>query len=492
MGASTAAVGTLIHTAKAGRHIGYFLPTQGHMKTFVQGIVDPIIDNSDEITRLVTEEEWKPPDRPKRRGGGGADNVRVKSIGPGKAYFLSTKVKSEVKSTPLDMIMMDEVAELDPDIVEFAQDRLLHSDYRREWWYSQPGVPEMDIDERFLRSDMKFWQIRCRRCRTWTALELSFPDVLIQVRGEWRIACPSCHAKLHRKDGQWVAMHPDREVSGYHLSQLYGPYVDAALIAEQWAHAQTRPNRMERFHISILGLPFAGDRKPLTEVVLNDRCGTWGISPVGKGADLPLGIPYAGIDVGDVIHLAIARYAGGVGRVVWLEETPDWELVQKRLRDHNVAAFIIDAKPEKTKAKELCRALGNGAIIYTGAQNRTIGTEDADTKPVQKISMGRTDLLDELVGAFLSGELYLPRPGLPQTQRAREHLGRVVKDRRSDGSFEYRKAVENHYAFALAHMLAGVNAQGALGLTPAGHFERSLPHEDSRHIFGQTFAPRRW
>jgi len=492
VGASTLAVGTLIHTAMAGLHVGYFLDTQHRMRSFVQGIVDPIINNSDEITRLVAEEEWRSPNRPKRRGGGSADNVRLKRIGAGKGYFLSAQVMGEVKSTPLDMLMMDEVAELDPDIVEFAQDRLLHSSYKREWWYSQPGVPEMDIDERFVHSDMKFWKIRCRRCRTWTALELSFPDVLVQVRGKWRIACPSCHAKLHRADGEWVAMHPDREVSGYHISQLYGPHVDADLVAEQWAHAQTRPNRMERFHISILGLPFAGDRKPLTDVVLNERCGPWGISPVGKGADLPLGIPFAGIDVGDVIHLAIARYAGGVGRVVWLEETPDWGLVQKRLRDHNVNAFIIDAMPEKTKAKELCRALGNGAIIYTAAQQRTVGEEDADTNPVRKISMNRTDLLDELVAAFLSGELYLPKPGLPETQRTREHLGRVVKDRKSDGSFEYRKAVENHFAFALAHMLAGVSAQEALGLAPAGHFKSPMRGEQSEHIVGQTFAPRRW
>jgi len=492
VGASTLAIGRLIHSALQGYHVGYFLDTRDRMRTFVQNVMDPIINNSGEITRLVAEEEWRPPNIPRRRGGHSPDNVRLKRIGPGRAIFLSTQVMGEVKTTPLDMIMMDEVAELNPDIVEFAQDRLLHSDYRRQWWYSQPGVPEMDIDERFRASDMKYWKIRCRRCRAWTALELSFPDCLIQVRGDWRIACPSCHAKLHRADGEWVAMHADRDVSGYHISQLYGPHVDAQIIAEQWEHAQTRPNRMERFHISILGLPFAGDRKPLTDVVLNERCGTWGISPIGKGADLPLGIPFAGIDVGDVLHLVVARYAQGIGRIVWIEETPDWDLVQKRLRDHNVAGFVIDAKPEKTKAKELVRALGNGAIIYTSAQQMSIGEEDSDTKPVRKVSMNRTDLLDEMVAAFTSGELYLPKPGLPETQRVREHLGRVVKDRKSDGSFEYRKNVENHFGFALAHMLVGANAQEALKLAPAGHFEAAMRHEESRHIVGQTYSPRSW
>jgi hypothetical protein len=492
MGASTLAIGELLQLGIAGYHVGYFLDTAARMQQFVQARLDPIINADDELVRQVVEEEWKPADRPRRRGGKGADNVRLKRIGKGRALFLSTGAMGEVKTHDLDCIMMDEVAELNETIAEFAQDRLLHSKLKRERWFSQPDVPEMDIDDYFLRSDRRYWKLRCRRCRTWTALELRFPDVLRQVRGQWRIGCPSCDLPFDPSAGEWVAMHPDRESHGYHLSQLFGPQITAAEIAQQWERAQSRPNRMRRFMISILGLPFAGDRQPITDALLNDRCGDWGISASGSGM-IPMGIAYAGIDVGDVIHLAIARYQEGQGKVIWLEELSDWERLEKRLRDHNVTAFVIDARPEKTKAKELCRKLGVGALIYTGAgQQTTVGEEDADTDPVRRLSMNRTDLLDELVGVLAVGDLRLPRPGLPETQKAREHLKRLVRDRRDDGSFAYRRNVENHYALALAHMVAALRYQSALKLSPPGHFHGEQPGEQSRHIYGETFAPRRW
>jgi len=493
LGISTLFIGDLFHTCLAGHHAGYFLDTSGRMQRFVQGKIDPIINASEELTRHVAAEKVAfGLDLPKRRGGRPADNVQVKRVGSGLAYFLSTYVMGEVKLVDLDMIVMDEVAELDEEKAEFAQDRLLHSDLKLERWLSQPDIPHMDIDDLFQRSDQKYWKIRCRRCRTWTALELAFPDCLVQVKGEWRMACPRCHARLYREDGEWVAVHPEREISGYHVTQLYGPHITAKEIAAQWERAQTRPSRMRRFVISILGKPHSGDRQRITDALLNERCGEWQMSSAGK-MQRPPGAPYAGIDVGDVIHLVIARFGDdGVARTVWLEETGDWDVIERRLRDHGVRMLVIDAMPEKTKAKELCLKLKCGAIIYTGAKRTSYGIEDKETKPVHTISTNRTEMLDNLTEALSAGAFWLPKPTLPETQRAREHFKRLVRDRQDDGTYRYRRGVENHFGMAAAHMLMARDAQGALHLAPAGHFEPVRTGQDSKHIVGQTHAPRRW
>ncbi len=487
LGASTLVIGELLRACLVGYNAGYFLDTKGRMQRYVQGKIDPIINGSPELMRHVGEEQ--PTfglDLPKRRGGRPADNVHVKRVGRGLAYFLSTRVMGDVKSLDLDMIVMDEVAELDEEKAEFAQDRLLHSSLKRQWWLSQPDIPEMDIDDWFKRSDQKYWLLRCRRCRTWTALELAFPDCLVKVRGEWRIACPRCHARLHREDGKWVAMHPDRDISGYHLTQLYGPHTTAAEIAAGWERAQTRPSRMRRFMISIIGQPYAGDRQPITDALLNTRCGEWGITASGRG-DLPQGAAFAGIDVGDVIHIWIARFGDdGPARTVWLEATRDWAIVEKRLRDHGVQMFVVDAMPEKTKAKELCRSVGPGAIVYTSGRRTSYGIEDQETAPVHTISVDRTEMLDALVDAITAGELLLPKPTLPETQTAREHLKRLVKDKADDNTYRYRRAVENHFAFAAAHMLLARTGQTALKLAPAGHLG---PVAD--HIIGGSLVPPR-
>jgi len=511
IGISTLMLSELIYRCLSGHNAGYFLDTAGRMRKFVQARLDPIINADDDLTRRVVEgrfqpDEIAPTQRRRRRGGKSADNVMLKHIGPGTAYFLSTQVMGDVKTVDLDAIYMDEVAELDDEKSEFAQDRLLHSDLKLQRWFSQPDIPEMDVDDWFQRSDKKYWHLRCSKCGSWWALELAFPQCLYQVRGEWRIGCPLCHVALNASRGKWVATHPGRPISGYHLTQLYGPHTTPTDIAEQWEQAQTKPSRMRRFQISILGNPYGGDRQPITDALLNIRCGDWGIfSSAGAGvlvrqlADqsrnpvgIPSGLPFAGIDQGDLIHLAIGRLSDGVMRIVWLEETPSWELVEKRLRDHKVAMFICDAMPYKTEAKRLCRALKSGAILYSSAKRTIYGIEDAETEPVHAINVDRTEYMDRVVDAFASAALYLPKSMLEQTAHARDHLKRFVKDRRDDGSMVYRRNVANHYGMAIAAMMLAVEGQSALGLAPAGHFRDSMPHERSRHIIGENLAPRSW
>jgi hypothetical protein len=492
VGASTLMIGELLQLCLGGHKAGYFLDTQRRMQRFVQSRIDPIINSSDELVRQVVEGRWEPTgNRPKRRGGQSADNVAVKHIGSGTALFLSTKVMAEVRSEDLDAIYMDEVAELDDAIAEFAQDRLLHSDLKLQRWLSQPDVPGMDIDDWFHRSDQKYWTFRCRRCRAWSALELSFPECLIEVKGEWKIVCPRCHGPLDRESPQWVAQEPGRDISGYHISQLYGAHVTAAEIAADWTRAQSKPNRMARFQISILGKPYAGDRQPITDELLNTRCGAWGMSATGQG-DVPAGLAFAGIDQGDLNHLWIGRLSDGMIRTVWLEETPSWELIEKRLRDHRVSMFVGDAMPYKTEMKRLIRKLRTGAMLYTSAKRTIYGIDDAETEPVHTVNTDRTELMDELVDALNAGTLLLPKASLPETQQAREHLKRFIKDKRDDGSFAYRRNVDNHYGMAMAAGLLAANALRALNLAPAGHFHGEMTGQRSRHIVGERLAPQRW
>jgi len=319
---------------------------------------------------------------------------------------------------------------------------------------------------------------------------------LVQIRGEWRIACPHCHARVYREDGEWVAQYPDREISGYHLSQLYGAYITAEQIAQKWELAQTRPSRMENFMVSYLGLPFAGDRQPMPPGFTQGYCGDWPMSLDGKGAKLPAGTAFAGIDVGDMCHLVIARYTQEgerrVGRIVLLEQTNRWELLLQRLQQHEVKMVVIDAMPYKPDAKRLCRAFGPAAIIYSNAQATHYGIEDGETEPVHTIKVDRTEYMDAVSDAFRAGELWLPKPSMTEVAIARDHLGRFVKDKRADGSFAYRRSVENHYGMAIANMLMALQGQTALSLAPAGHFESPMRHEQSRHIIGERLSPRRW
>jgi hypothetical protein len=472
VGLSTLMVAELLRTCLAGYNAGYFLDTAGRMQKFVQARVDPIIDADEDLVRHVVEgtlvENELGPKRPRRRGGSPADNVRVKRVGRGTAYFLSTKVMGDVKTVDLDLICMDEVAELDDEKAQFAQDRLLHSDLKLQRWFSQPDIPGMDIDAWYQRSDQKHWKLRCGRCRSWWALELVFPDCLFRVRGEWRVGCPKCHTRLDPAAGEWVAAQRHARVSGYWISQLYGPQISADDIAEQWEQAQLSTKAMRRFRISILGDGYAGDRQPMPETFLLTRCGHWGISPAPTRQQ-PQGTVYIGFDQGDTLHLVVGRERDGILRIVQLEETADWEIIDQRIAAY-AGMFAGDAMPYKPEVKRLIRKHRTGLMVYSSAQRMSFGLEEKESaQPVPYINVDRTEYMDAVADAFRTGQLWLPSRLVPETQTAIEHLSRFVKDKKEDGSYAYKRGVNNHYGMAIANMLLAIRGQTSLHLGPAAH-----------------------
>lgn len=507
IGASTVLLGRMLLACLRGLKAGYFLESRPYMDAFVQDRFDPIINADQHLARAVVEGEHECEDIAGRRKR--ADNVRLKHIGPGSAYFCVTQKRSDVKSVDLDLVILDEVAELKPDLVDWVDDRLMHSEYKRRYEVSQPDIPDYGIDERFRDSDRKYWALRCRRCRRSTILELEFPACLVWVDGKrrisagdfaldescrglsadlFRLVCPRCHAQVRRADGEWIAQNPGSRISGYHLSQLYGPAMDAPRIARKWIQAQRRPSAMANFYISVLGLPHAGDRQPITEEILARHCGEWSPSPSGRAENLPTGVAFGGIDVGDLCHLVIARRGDdGVFRVTWAEETGSWETMERRLREYDVRMVVVDAMPYKTSAKALVRSFKRGAICYMSASQTRYGIEDGETDPVHAINCDRTEATDILVDALSAGDLVLPRAGDEITGHIKGHLKNLVKDRRADGSYEYKHGLDDHFARALVMMLLAAGGSRALNIGVCHHLG------DPRDwLVGRSTAPRRW
>ncbi|MBC7288224.1 MAG: phage terminase large subunit family protein, partial [Armatimonadetes bacterium] len=469
MGVSTVALARMLHWCLLGRKVGYYLPTREFMVRFVQDRLDPLINAHPELARATLEGKAYDDASAARLRRKSADNVRLKHIGPGSAWLMGLQKLTEAKSVDLDAVLLDELNELDPRLALWVEDRLLHSDFKRHWSLSQPSVPDFGIHAAYLASDRKRWLIRCRRCRRWCDLPADFPDCLVRHKsGEWRIVCTRCGARVHRANGQWVAENPEASVSGYQLSQLYGPHITPDEIAARWQRAQRDSTALENFRISILGLPHAGDRQPLSEDVLSAAC----------DADRLLGpLPgaralYAGIDQGDVNHIAIAALdADDTLRVVWAEATPHWERLEALLRQFNVSFFVIDAMPSKTLAKRLCHAEGlHGAICYfTGEGLRTSFEDEQTATPTLVVKVDRTEAIDAMADAVRAGSLRLPSARLDVVHTIKQHCKRLVKTLRPDGRFDYARGVENHFGLALTYLHLAAEAARAHGLGPVVH-----------------------
>jgi hypothetical protein len=93
------------------------------------------------------------------------------------------------------MVVFDELDEATSDAKSLAKERLSHSDYRRLIELSNPSIPSYGIDEAYLESDQRHWNIRCPGCGEWTALEKAFP---MKLGEEVRIILPRGDGTFYR------------------------------------------------------------------------------------------------------------------------------------------------------------------------------------------------------------------------------------------------------------------------------------------------------
>lgn len=503
LGVSTVAIGRMLFDCLHGRKVGYYLSDRAFMQAYVQDRIDPIINADPDIARATVDGKVSAEDaaasRDRRKS---ADNLRIKHIGTGSAWFQGLQKVKDAKSLDLDSLILDELNELDPEILPWLDDRLLHSTYKRRFSLSQCGVPDFGIDAEFQASDQKFFLLQCNRCTRWCNLIDDWPDCLVGAKDGPRIVCKRCGARVsiqRSRAHEWVPARPGRAVAGYAMSQLYGPACDASEVWTRWERAQRSTTAMLTLMVSIVGRPYAGDRQPLADAVLDSACGAWRIGPP---AVLDYVIPefyrqrplrIAGIDTGDSLHV-VAGQLDGEGRILVYniaELTGDdqWDDLAAWLTRNGVTFFVADAQPYKSNVKRLCRTPGlHGAMAYFNAQDLTTDfTEPQHPQPIKRVRHERTAAIDEMAAAIVGKELLLPTSQLDVMTTVKAHCRNLVKDLGDDGLYHYKRGVENHYGLALTYMYMARRVAEMLDIGPPAPLGPV-----SEHLIGRPMAPTSW
>lgn len=507
MGLSVTAFGISTQWNAAFGYAGaYCFPDRARMQAYAQGVFDPLINADEMLARATLEGQAYDQGeaataRMKRKS---ADNLRLKRIGPGTFWMLGLQKRADVKSLPLDFYVLDEVDEVDQELAIWLQDRLLHSRFRRILELSQPSVPDWGIHERYELSDQKSWQLRCPKCRTWHILEEEFPGCLVHHKhSEWRIVCLNCGARLRETGAevkaQWVAAYPGREISGYRISQLYGPATTAAYLAGLWARCERSTEAKQNFYNSILGLPFAGDKQPLSVEVLNAACRQG--RPLGLRhflRDLPADarpLILGAADIGDTIHAGIFAWWEDKLHLVDLARLTDrgsfdggvrtaWDQLHDFFEGCDFA--VIDGRPEHSQALKLARAMGQRlALAYFKGDDFGMGAEDDGTGeagnvfvspssriPATKgnvlvVTHDRTTAIDDMADLVRGGDLLMPDRKLSEVAELCRHCSKLVKKpHQTTARLEYIRGVPNHYGLMLTYGLMALNAARRLGMGP--------------------------
>lgn len=316
------------YTAVCGNVLGYF----AHQDPASMLVIQPTV----EMAEAWSKERFSPMIRdtpvlehlfsdPKSRDG--ANTLRLKQFAGGFVAIIGANAPAGLAARPIRIVLADEIdrwpvsAGTEGDPLKLSSKRQTTFWNRKKLVGSTPTVKGVSAIEReFKRSDMRRFHVPCPHCGETSTLRWE------QVK--WDKAeggghkpetasyqCEHCGVlwtDAERWDavsrGEWIATAPFRGVAGFHLSQLYSPWIKLAEIVQEFLDAQGNPELLKVFVNTVLGETWEEQGEAVDAVGLRSR-----VEPYGE-SDLPDAVHYAtaGIDVqGDRLEAEIVGWGTG-------------------------------------------------------------------------------------------------------------------------------------------------------------------------------------
>ena len=461
-----------------GQKAVYFMPTGGIGADFSDDRIGAMLSESPGLEKSTKE-----------RGRRGRDNRGLRHIGSGSFYVRGLFSETHVTSVDADLVALDEIDISNQENRQDAVGRVEHSELQHVREICKPTTPGFGIDEIFEQSDQRHWHLICPECDERTCLDLALdeagkvpvPRAFMRVPkgAEWAApgqkyyrGCLSCQAPLDMSNGEWIPQNPGARITGFHVSalhtQIHSPhYADPAdRIMALILGADT--SRKRRYVVtSIFGLPYGAGARQVTDEMLDAATGGHGFR-VGKAS-------YIGADQGDILHVVVLeKNDAGALEVIGAYVTDEWADLENLYSHHNAAMFVGDAMPEKSEMRRAAQAVDGYICYYSRGKPLTLGEEigPKDTV-VKKLTIDRTDSLDETVRGIDEQEILLPDPQrldyveIDVHEKVRHQLKRLAKAMREDAQgimrWEYLRGVPNHFGMALnyARLAAEIGGSSA-------------------------------
>lgn len=381
-------------------NIIYTNPTVSSSDTFVSTKVNPIIDANEVLGGSVYTHK-----------------MEFKQIGNRFVYFRGThssetadkKADSDKGiSITSDLNIYDERDRSDQFIIDQYASRLENSDYGGEWSFSNPTYPGIGVDKLWEESDQKHWTVKCPHCGHFQYMDwvkqgeedVGILEHCLVDAVEKCFICGKCRGLIDdttRMRGRWVAKYPEREISGYWMSQLNYPKHSAHSILDKEA-SRSKDN----FYNFVLGKPYKGtdvtvDRKVIFNNIIrttNDR------QKVAMG-----------VDQGIKKHYVLMNETG----IFEIGVTEDWKEIEYLLKKYNATA-VMDAMPYPTPVKELVDRYNRGKgprvymAYYKEPKDKSQPTEWLKGKRSSEVYIHRTMMFDILVDKFASKQMPINMP----------------------------------------------------------------------------------
>lgn len=415
-------------------------------------------------------------------------NVNLKRAGFQSLYIRGSHSRSQLKSLPAGLIILDEFEEFDESALPLVKERLSGQlELQKQiWMISTPMVPNDGIDKQYELSNQMHFVFKCPHCHRLT--ELTFPECLVIVGEseldprvqESHIICKECQQKLEHAakeeflaEGFWNALYPDRPIKGYYINQLYSPTVTPAGLAIASLKAQLNAADEQEFWNSKMGLAHVVANAALTDEHLNNAIRNYNMDDPGMMKQRF--ITTIGIDVGSLCHYEVTQYVLGdnprsfdinqeaKARVLAVGTFKDFEEADRLMQIYKPSKVVVDHMPETRSAQKFARRWpGRVALCHYGNQVKSKDILDYG----ENISVDRTTWLDQALSRFIHGAIILPKD-IPHMYK--QHVKALVrvyaKDKKGETITFYKKVADDHYAHCRCYSEIALKMTQGLGVT---------------------------
>lgn len=453
-----------------GMDVLYVLPTSSDASDFSAGRFDPALELSPHLQNFFAD----------------VNNVGLKRAGSNMLYVRGSGSRSQLKSIPTPVIIFDELDEMPKESIALAEERQSGQLEHKTLGLSTPSIEDFGVNAEYKNTTQEEYTFKCPHCNRRT--ELSFPDCLV-VTGESLvdpkvkdsyIKCKECDVKLDHSEkinflrekefggtGEWVPRFSDRDIRGFHISQLYSmvkagtPYMLALAVLK----ARLDPTRAQELWNSKLGLCFEADGARITEKQIADAIGRYYKGPMINGST----IRTMGVDVGSVLHIVVKEFSFSdvwmpamsindlaTARVLYEGTTSgkvendqsDFGEARQIFEDYRVHGCVVDAEPERREALRFAQSLW-GRVLLCDYLFSQAGREASVNEDEASIKVNRTAWMDVSLGRFRNGSISIPvDTSLTYKRQLREPVRVYKEDKRGNKFGVYENVGPDHFAHA--------------------------------------------
>lgn len=341
----------------------------------------------------------------------GSDSLRLRTLGPSTLYFQSIEGKATTESTPMTVVLFDELRSMSKDSVRRAEERTSGQEAPHIIKVSTAAWPNSDIHAAFKQGDQKFFHSECR-CPDGVSLSEVFPDCVVDLKGATPelkrkvehactmagvpycgvsdedlatygpgiLMCPTCGTFiLNPRDGWWVPHNPDSPVSSWQFAQMLNPVMSGPRLAQKlWRPASGVPD-MGSMYRDVAGMPYIGaEDRPLSRDLLESIVRTDLIWPANQNlawrrkfmTNTAMGIDHM---KGYNCIWIKQRAPNGKARTVHLEVAHGgnpWVRCGQLMHEYDVGLCVIEEGPNYNEALAFADAFKGRVYLLHYSPNR--------------------------------------------------------------------------------------------------------------------------